>query len=367
MNLLSKNNLFPISVFLLVFFGLAMLSTASAALAFSKTGDSYFFLKRQIINGLIPGVLFFFIASRFPYYKLKKLVLPIIMLAIFFLFLIFIPQFGIETKGAARWIDFWGFSFQPSEILKLSFVLYLAALFEAKKDNISSLKEGLAPFLVLIAIITALLVSQPDLGTLAVIISTALAVYFIAGAKKTHILAAILIGLFSVAAFIYFHGYGIERIQVYLNPESDRLGTGYQLNTALATISSGGFKGLGYGQSQQKSGIYLPEPMGDSIFAIVAEELGFMGISAAIFLFALFGWQGLRIAKLCPDLFGSLVAAGITFWVLIQAFINIGAMTGILPLTGLPLPFVSYGGTSMAVLLTACGILYNIQRTTSDV
>lgn len=362
MNLLSRNNLFLLSVALLVFFGLAMLSTASAVLAYNKTGDSYFFVKRQLTHGFIPGLIFFLIASRFPYHKLKKLALPMMIISIFFLFLIFIPQFGVITKGAARWINIFGFSFQPSEILKLSFVLYLAALFETKQDNLQNFKEGLLPFLALLSVVTLLLISQPDLGTLSVIISSALAVYFVAGAKKTHMFLATVIGLLGVIIFVFFHGYGMERIQVYLNSNTDRLGSGYQLNTALSSISAGGLKGLGYGKSQQKSGIYLPEPMGDSISAILAEELGFIGVSAAIFLFIFFGWQGLRIAKSCPDLFGSLTTIGLTFWVLIQAFINIGAMTGVLPLTGLPLPFVSYGGTSMAVLLTACGIMYNIQK-----
>ena len=200
------------------------------------------------------------------------------------------------------------------------------------------------------------------MGTLGVILLTAFAVYFLAGAKPAHLLAVILIGVVALSAFVYFKGYAWDRVQVYFNPTADVQGSGYQINRARTMIRSGGVLGIGYGQSQQKSTAFLPEPMGDSIFAVTAQELGFVGVSFAVALFSLLGWQGFAIARDARTAFGRMLAGGITVWILVQAFINIGAISGILPLTGIPLPFVSYGGTSLVVLLTACGIVYNIQR-----
>ena len=360
-------NLFVLSLALLVLFGLAMLSTASALLAFAHAGDTYFYVKRQLLNGVLPGIVLFFLASRFPYRTLRSFALPLMVVSVVLLSLLFLPQFGITANGATRWFDAGFFSFQPAEILKLSFVIYLAALFASRREKASDMKEGFLPFLLLVGAVAALLVAQPDLGTLGVIVLTALSVYFAAGAKLRHIAVVLLLGCVGLLAFVYGFGYELDRIQVYMNPSNDAEGAGYQINKAMAAIQAGGPLGLGFGQSQRKFVGYLPEPMGDSIFAIVGEELGFAGVSIAVLLFALVGWQGFRIAGNAPDMFGSLVAAGVTSWILIQAFINIGAISGLLPLTGIPLPFVSYGGTSLAVLLTACGVVYNIQRQTKNI
>ncbi|MBI3685653.1 putative lipid II flippase FtsW [Candidatus Azambacteria bacterium] len=361
---MQRYNLFLFSVLALMLFGLAMLSTASAVLAYQHTQDSYFYLKRQLLNGIIPGLFFFFIASRIPYKRYKPFALPLMLACVVLLVLLFLPRFGLMAHGATRWLTVGSFSFQPSEALKLAFIIYLAALFESRREKMAHVTQGLLPFVMVMGAVSALLVRQPDIGTLGVILLTALCVYFAAGARITHLALIVFGGLFALFIFVYGFGYEFDRIQVYLNPHSDAQGAGYQINRAAAAIGAGGAFGLGFGQSQRKFGGYLPEPMGDSIFAIIAEELGFAGIAAALALFVVLGWQGFSIARDAPDMFGGLIAAGVTSWILIQAFVNIGAISGLLPLTGIPLPFVSYGGTSLVVLFAACGIVYNIQRST---
>lgn len=358
----NDNNLFFIIIPILIVFGLVMLSTASAVLSHYNKGDDYYYLKQQLLNGVIPGILFFFAAGYFPYRKLKALSLPIIIAAISLLALLFIPSLGVSIKGATRWLNLGFFTFQPSEITKLSFIIYLAAIFESGKKNISDLREKFIPFAAISGIICLLLALQPDLGTLGVIMGAALAVYLSAGAKLSHI--AIITGIVAIAAviIIFGFGYGLHRISVYLHPEADKLGAGYQISQAISIIGSGGYFGLGFGASQIKAGMRLPEPMGDSIFAIIAQELGFAGVITVISLFAVLGWYGFKIAKSAKDGFGALLATGIVSWILIQSFMNMSAISGLLPLTGVPLPFISYGGTSLVVLLTACGIVYNIQK-----
>lgn len=358
------NYAFIASVAGLVLFGLAMLATASAVLAFNHTADNYFYLKRQLSHGVLPGIIFFFLASRIPYEKLRKLALPCMLLALVLTALVLVPNLGILENGATRWLKVGSFSFQPSEILKLASVLYLAALFEPKKRNVA--REGFVPFLFISGMVAFLLIAQPDMGTLGVILLTAFVVYFLAGAKPAHLLVVVLIGVVALSAFVYFKGYAWDRVQVYLNPSADVQGSGYQINRARTMIRSGGVLGIGYGQSQQKSTAFLPEPMGDSIFAVTAQELGFAGVAFAVALFSMLGWQGFAIARDARTAFGRMLAGGITVWILAQAFINISAISGILPLTGIPLPFVSYGGTSLVVLLTACGIVYSIQRATHN-
>ncbi len=347
----------------IILFGLAMLASASAVLSYESFGNSYGYLKHQVLVGLLPGLLLFWIASRIKYTALKKYSLFFLIFTIFLLFLLFLPGFGIETKGAARWIEISSFSFQPSELLKLTFILYLAAWLESRKKSLSSFSEGLVPFLVICSIIAALLISQPDVGTLMVILVIGAIVYFVAGGKISHLALSAVVGLISLSVLIYSEQYRLQRWTAFLNPDLDPLGSGYQIKQALIAIGSGGLFGLGFGMSRQKYN-YLPEAMGDSIFAITAEELGFLGVTVLIILFVALAFFGLRIAKRSSTTFGKLLAVGIVSWISIQAFVNIGAISGLMPLTGITLPFISYGGSSMLVLLTASGILYNISKET---
>jgi len=360
---INQNNFFFLAIGGLIFFGLLILSSASAVHSSQRWGDDYYFLKQQVFNGLIPGLILFFAAGYFPYRKLKKFALSMMFVSVFLLALLFVPGLGLFIKGATRWLDLGIISFQPSEVLKLAVIVYLAALFESHRRNSSDETKGkFLPFAVISAVITALLISQPDLGTLGVVLGIAFMMYFAAGAKVAHILAAALFGLAGLAAFVVISGHGLDRIEVFLNPHSDKLGSGYQISQAMGVIASGGYLGQGFGAFQAKTGLRLPEPMGDSIFAIVAQELGFAGVLAVIALLVALGWYGFKIAKSVRDEFGTLLVVGVVVWILSQSFINIGAISGFLPLTGIPLPFVSYGGTSLVILLTACGIVYNIQR-----
>lgn len=360
-------NGFLLSVGGLVLFGLVVLATASAVLAFRHTGDNYYYLKHQLLSGVIPGIVMFFLASRFPHQRLKKIAIPMMLFSIVLMMLVFVPGLGIQIGKATRWIDFGFFSFQPSELLKLACVVYLAALFESRKRDITRVQESFVPFLCISGVVGILLIAQPDLGTLSVVMSIALSVYFLAGAKMAHVGAIILLGLMAFTIFVFGFGYERDRIEVFLGMRSDVADKGYQMNMALRMIEESGVAGIGYGQSQQKSTAYLPEPMGDSIFAVVAQELGFFGITVAIALFGMLGWQGYAVARAAPTMFGGILAGGIISWILIQATINISAISGLIPLTGIPLPFISYGSTSYVVLLTACGVVYNIQRTSEGV
>lgn len=362
----THNNGFLFSVGSLVLFGIIVLATASAVLAFRHTGDNYYYLKHQLISGVIPGIILFFLVSRFPHHKLKKIAIPLMVLSIIATALVFVPQLGIQVGKASRWIHIGSFSFQPSELLKLSSVIYLAALFESRKRDITHIQESFIPFLCISGVVGLLLLAQPDLGTLTVVMCTALSVYFLAGAKLAHVGAIILLGIMALSIFVFGLGYEKDRVEVFLGIRHDASDKAYQINTALSMIKTSGVFGIGYGQSQQKSTVYLPEPMGDSIFAVVGEELGFFGIASAIALFALLGWQGFIIVRNASTTFGAILAGGIISWILIQATINISAISGLIPLTGIPLPFISYGSTSYVVLLTACGIVYNIQRMSGD-
>ncbi|MEK7520157.1 MAG: putative peptidoglycan glycosyltransferase FtsW, partial [Patescibacteria group bacterium] len=355
---------FPIAVFGLLLFGLAVLSTASAPLAYRETGDAAYFLKRQLTNGVLPGVAAFLLASYFPYQRLKRFALPLMFVSLVLLFALFIPGLGVSVNEATRWLDIGPFSFQPAEIVKLTFIVYLAALFASRKEDVARVEGGLIPFLVVSGIVSALLVAQPNLGTLVIIGSAALAVYFAAGARLTHIAFVILLAALCFVAYIWTTGYKIDRLLTFVHPAAaDTLGAGYHIGKTTLAIEAGGLFGLGFGSSQQTIGVYLPEPMGDSIFALIAAEFGFLGALGTLALFVVFAWYGLRIARSSPDMFGKLVACGIVSWIMVQSFVNIGSMSGLLPLTGVPLPFVSYGGSALVVVLTACGIMYNIQRT----
>ena len=350
---------------LIVFFGLLMLSSASSVQSFQDFNDGYYLFKHQFINGFIPGVLAFYIASRINYQVWKKYALWMLLFTVVLLIAVFIPGIGVNYQKSQSWINLGFFGFQPTEIVKLTFLIYLATWLEKKgKQGLQSSQYSFLPFLSLLTFIAVLILAQPDTGTLAVIIIISLAVYFIAQAPLKHLI--IIISLFAVIIFtaVQIAPYRLARITVFLHPNIDPLGISYQINQAKLAVGSGGILGVGIGKSRQKFS-YLPEASGDSIFAVIAEEMGFLFSVILIGLFITLGIRGLKIARGSPDVFGKLLAAGITTWLIFQAFINIGAIIGIMPLTGIPLPFVSYGGTATVVGLFACGILLNISKQTS--
>ena len=355
--------IFIISIFLLVVFGLLMLSSASSDLGKIKFNDTYYYLKHQILYGLIIGIIGFFIASGLYYKNLKKIALPFLIVNIILLLFVF-TSLGFSNKGASRWLNLGSFSFQPAEFIKLSFIIYIAAWLSNKKLNRQSFFQGFLPFIIISGFISALIIMQPATTILLIIMASALAMYFASGAKITHIASIILLGLLGLALIIYITPYRYERIVSFFsdNPEKQETSR-YQINQSLMAIGSGGLFGIGFGKSTTKYK-YLPEPIGDSIFAVLAEELGFIGSLFTIAAFMVLFLKGFLIAKNSSDQFAKFIVIGFISIISIQTFIHIAAISGLIPLTGVSLPFISYGGTSLAVFLTMAGIIVNISKHT---
>lgn len=341
--------------------GLLILASASVVLSQKNFGTIGYYALRQILTGGLGGAVLFMAARYVPYRFWKNLASPLMILSFLLLAFLFIPQLSYGVGEARRWINLGFFSFQPSEILKLSFVIYLASWLDTRRKEVESVSYGMIPFALMLGIVGVFLVMQPDIGTLGVIGVTALFLYFLGGGRKSQIATLFILGMAVFYFIIQLAPYRLARIAVFLNPNLDPLGIGYQIKQAFIAIGSGGFFGLGFGKGLQKYN-YLPEPMGDSIFAVYAEELGFFGVLLLVSLFAFFLWRGIKIARNAPDIFGKLLAAGIVVSITSQAFINMAAISGLLPLTGIPLPFVSYGGTSLAITLASVGILLNISK-----
>ncbi len=355
--------LLALVVFGLIVFGLIMIYSSSVIISYERVGHGFYYLTQQAIS-LAIGLVAWLVFQSIDYHNLKKFGFWLLIASVFLLVLVLIPFFS--STDVHRWISIGSFSFQPSEIVKLFFIIYLASWLADKKGEIQELKKGFLPFLFITILIAGLIVLEPDLGTAAVVVLTALVIYYLAGARLIHLLITILAGSGLFYLLIITVPYRLSRFLTFLNPEASPMGTGYQLRNALIAIGSGGIFGLGFGSSSQKY-LYLPEAHTDSIFAIISEELGFIRTILVIIAFVIIAWRGLRISQNAPDRFGQLLAGGITAWIVTQAFINIGAMLGLIPLTGLTLPFVSYGGTSLVVSLAGVGILLNISKHSSIV
>lgn len=354
----------PLFLALLILLGIGLLMIASAGVLYgqSRFDDSYYFFKQQLL-GLGVGLLALSFFQGVDYRVWKRFVVPLFFLAVGLLILVFIPGFGTTVYGAARWVSLGPISFQPSEVMKLSIILYLAAWLSTKgQGKAEDFYEGLVPFLLILSVVGFLIIKQPDTGTLGLIFVIAMSIFFASGAHLAHLAGLVAGGFVFLVIMIKLAPYRMQRLLVFLNPEHDPGGAGYQITQALVAIGSGGLFGIGLGQSRQKFN-YLPEPVTDSIFAILGEEFGLIGTTIVIALFVFIAWRGFLIARNAHDEFGRLVATGITTWIVGQAFINIGAISGLIPLTGITLPFISYGGTSLAVLLGSFGILLNISRT----
>lgn len=363
----GRQQLFPldkpflVTIVILLAFGLLMIMSAGVSYGQVRFDDSYYFFKQQIL-GLIVGGGVMYITANIDYHLWRRLVMPIFGIAVVLLIMVFIPGIGVNVYGATRWIELGPIMFQPSEVMKLAIILYLAAwLSEKGEHKVADFNEGLVPFLGILLLIGFLIIKQPDTGTLGVICLMAMSIFFTAGAQIKHLLSLIGIGFASLAVLIVMAPYRLARLTVFLNPDHDSSGSGYQVSQALLAVGSGGLFGAGLGQSRQKFN-YLPEPVTDSIFAVIGEEFGFIGAVLLISLFLYLAWRGLRIAQGAPDMFGRLIVVGVVAWILFQSFINISAIIGLIPLTGIPLPLISYGGTSLAVILAAVGIVLNVSR-----
>lgn len=345
----------------LLIFGLIMIASAGAVYADIRYEDAYFFLKRQSI-GLCLGLVALFFFAWFDYRRLKSLASIGFIVSLGFLVALLIPGLGTDAYGATRWINLGPVSFQPSEMAKLAMIVYLSAWLSARgARNVSNVTEGLFPFLVVVGILGVLLLAQPDMGTLLIILAIAGVMFFSAGGHFGHILGSAGLGGVLIFLLIRSSEYRWNRLLVFLNPEMDPQGRGYQIKQALIALGSGGVFGLGLGNSHQKFN-YLPEPATDSIFAIVGEELGLIGALTVVLMFLVFAIRGYRVASRAEDQFGRLLAIGITSWIVFQAFLNMGAISGLVPLTGIPLPLISYGGSSMVFTLAGLGILLSVSR-----
>jgi len=350
-----------IIVVILILFGLTMVSSASVVMATQKIGDTYYYFKHQFFIGALGGGIAAFLVSKVDYHKWKNFAFPFLVISIVALIAVFIPGISKNYGGASRWIKIGPYTFQPTEFVKLAFIFYLAAWMSGDDNKMKSVKEGFVPFFILIAIVSILIIKQPDVGTLGVITFVSLAMFFAAGAKLSYVFSLIVAGCAALWGLIKIAPYRMNRFLVFLNPNLDPKGIGYQISQALLAIGSGGIFGLGLGYSRQKFN-YLPEPIGDSIFAIISEELGLIGAASVIILFLLLAWRGFRIAKNAPDKFGHLLAVGITVWIIFQALMNIAAITSLIPLTGIPLPFISYGSSSLVMTMIGVGVLVNISK-----
>ena len=355
---------FVFCVFILTIFGLIMLSSASSDLGKIKFNDTYYYLKHQILYGLSIGIVGFLITFNLYYRRLEKAAIPLLIISILALVLVFTPL-GYSFKGASRWLNLGPFSIQPAEILKFTFIIYLAAWLSSRKMNRqASFLEGFLPFLLISGAITYLVIIQPATTTVVIIMASGLIAYFVSGARLSYIGGMALLGFLALALIIYLTPYRFERITSFLHPESANSEmAGYHINQAKIAIGSGGLFGVGFGKSTTKYQ-YLPEPIGDSIFAVIAEELGFIGALILIAVFVALIVKGFIISKNSRDRFAKFAAVGLTSIIAIQVFVHLGAISGLIPLTGVPLPFISYGGTSLAVFLTIAGVIGNISKYT---
>lgn len=345
----------------LVVFGLVMLFLVSGPIGYEEKQDAYWHIKHQIIHGFIPGAVLFLFFLNIDYRWFKKFYFWFYGLSIFLLLLVFIPGISADLKEAKSWVDIRIFTFQPAEIVKLAFLFFLAAWFEKKGKLISDFKEVALPFAGFLAPILLLVALQPDIGTMLGIALTVFSLYFLAGANIRHICGFAAAGFIAIVALIKIETYRMNRFIAFFNPKTDSLGIGYHINQALLAIGSGGLFGLGLGHSRQKYQ-YLPEVIHDSIFAVIAEELGFFLTVVFLVVFMVFLLRIINISHLAPDTYGRFLALGIASWFGIQAFLNIGSMVGLLPMTGLTLPFISYGGTSLAISMAAVGVVANISK-----
>lgn len=343
-------------------FGLVMLTSASAPVGFEKFGDRFFYIKRQLLFGALPGLVLFFLLAKTHYSVWKKIGLPLYVFSLFLLLLVFLPGIGAAFgTGAKSWLNLWGYSFQPAEFAKLGLIVFLSRRLAVKEEEVGNWQVGFLPLVGYAALPLLLVALQPDVGTLSILFAILFALLFIGGVKLKHLAALAGAALAGFVLMIAVAPYRVARLTTFLYRELDPLGVGYHINQAILAIGSGGFFGRGLGHSLQKFQ-YLPEVAADSIYAVIAEEMGFLFAFGLVVLLFLLARRGLLLAKRAPDRFSRLLVSGIVIWFVSQSFLNIGAMVGVLPLTGVPLPFVSHGGTALMIALAGAGILINISK-----
>lgn len=356
--------LFFTSVVLLVT-GLVIFGSAALGVLASNEIKFFAVVKTQFVYALIGGGIALCFGMLISYDVYRRYAYVLFGSALFLTVLVFVPGLSRYHGGAHRWIDIGSFSLQPSEMLKFSFVVVVAFWCTHYRNQFKNWKYGLLPYLLSLGVVSAVLLAQPDFGTYLVIVGASFITYFVGGARKKHIKYLFLCGAIGFALLLVVRPYMLERVKTFFNHEHDPRGSSWQLNQSLIALGGGGLTGRGLGQSVQKFN-YLPEPIGDSIFAVLGEELGFLGAMYLLTLYAIVSVRGYVIAKTAGDQFGRLLASGIVSILLIQATLNIGSMLGILPLTGVPLPLISHGGTALMVALFEIGVLLNISKSTTN-
>ncbi|MGL6105811.1 stage V sporulation protein E [Romboutsia sp.] len=344
---------------ILVFIGIIMVFSASFVQSSFKHHDAYYFLKKNVVFAIL-GFISMMVIANIDYRFWKKNASAIGVIALILLLLVLTPL-GIEANGAKRWLGVGSLTLQPAELAKFATIIITAKLIEKRYDNIKSLTKGVLPLLVIPAIFFALVICQPNMSTAGTIIIVAFVMIFIAGMDMKIVIALIGSGVALFAALVLVAPYRLRRVTSFLDPFKDPLGNGYQVIQGLYALGSGGLFGLGLGKSQQKW-FYIPEPQNDFIFAIIGEELGLIGCIVVIMLFVLLVYRCVRIALKCQNMFACMVVLGIGVQIGIQAAFNIAVATSSMPVTGVALPFVSYGGTSLVIFMSAIGIVLNISK-----
>lgn len=349
-----------VSILGLLAIGIVMVYSAGSVLAFHDYGDSFYFVKRQLLFAVL-GLAAMFFMMNFDYHILRKYAKIGLLLCFVLLIAVLIPGIGVVRGGARSWLGISSFGIQPSEFMKLGMILFLSYWLSKENHRITHFTKGLLPPLGVIGLAFGLIMLQPDLGTGTVMLGASLLIIFTAGARIRHLAGLAAVGVLGFAGLILVAPYRLQRITAFLDPWSDPLGAGYQIIQSLYAIGPGGLAGLGLGMSRQKYS-YVPEPQTDFIFSILTEELGFIGGLLVLLLFLILVWRGMRVAMTLDDMFGSLLAVGIVGMVAVQVVINIGVVIGMMPVTGITLPLISYGGSSLTLMLTALGILLNLSR-----
>lgn len=353
---------FLIIVLMLLIYGLTMVFSASSASAHYQNNDAFYFIKRQLIFALLGLGAMWFIATKMSIKTIQKWSVPILGITFVLLILVLIPGIGIESKGARRWLGIERlFTFQPSEITKYAIILFTANSLSKRQTKLERFWKDLMPYLGVIVLFSGLILLEDHLSGATVVAFSGCLVLFLYGAKISHFVWLGGVGVSAIAAAAIFEPYRLKRLVTFVNPFADPLGDGFQIIQSLYAIGSGGFFGLGLGQSRQKY-MYIPEPHNDFIFSIICEELGFFGALLVIVLFALLIWRGIKIAMAAPDMFSALSVGGIIGLVAFQVIVNIAVVTSSMPVTGMALPFFSYGGSSLTFLLAAMGYVLNVSK-----
>jgi cell division protein FtsW len=352
-----------VATVMLLIVGLLAVYTSSFAVAYSEYGDANFFVKRQVIFALI-GVAALVFFMRMDYHHLRKLSVPMLIIALVGLLLVLTPV-GLSQNGARRWLQFGPMTVQPSEFAKLAIIVYISAWLSSRGSDITKFSLGFVPFVILLGTLGALIISEPDMGTTIIIVLVACTLFFVAGAPLSHLALLLGVGALLSAGVIFTKDYQVARITGFFSAEADPQGNGFQILQLLIALGSGGPFGLGWAESRQKH-LYVPGSQTDGVFAILGEELGFIGVMVILALFAFMLIRGLRVTLKARDNFALLLGIGIVSWIGYQTIINIAGITRTIPLTGVPLPFLSYGGSALIMVMAGVGVLLSISRYSSE-